>query len=234
MRYNPVSFILPCLNEESQLEEVIKSIQSLSHHFLEFEIILADNGSTDSSVEIAKKLGVRIVHVQEKGYGNALRSGIIQARFDTICFGDADQTYCFSDSLDLLKKLIEEDCSLVVGDRLKGRMERGAMPLMHQYFGTPFISFLVNKLFVKNQESINDINCGLRVFKKEDFLKLTFSTTGMEFASEMIIRYLKSNYQVRTIPVSLSVGNRNRVPHLRPIRDGIRHLKLIIKEAAER
>lgn len=230
MKNISISFVLPCLNEEAQIEKVILSIHELSHHFQEFEIILADNGSTDRSVEIAKKLGVHVIHVPEKGYGSALRRGIENSRFDVICFGDADHTYSFSDSLELLRKISEENCSLAIGDRLNGKIEDGAMPFLHRYVGTPLLSLIVGLLFAKKQMIVKDINCGLRVFKREDFFKLSFHSNGMEFASEMVIRYLKNNLKIETAPISLRAGNKNRVPHLRPFRDGIRHLKLIMKE----
>lgn len=220
-----VSVVIPCLNESETLAKAI----GLANDFLKSldcagEVVLADNGSTDDSREIAEKLGARVVRVPEKGYGNALKGGIAGAAGDVVVMGDADGTYDFREAR-VLVDLVRNGADLAMGSRLRGKIEKGAMPFLHRYLGTPVLTLLIRILFLVN---ISDCNCGMRAFSKAAYARMGIRSGGMEFASEMICRAARAKMKVAEHPISLARDIRNRQPHLHTWRDGWRHLKLIL------
>jgi glycosyltransferase involved in cell wall biosynthesis len=221
-----ISIVIPCLNEERTLAYCIeKAKQGIASTHLVGEIIVADNGSTDRSVDIAQKYATRVVHVSEKGYGNALRHGIAAAEGMYVMMADADGSYDFAAIAPLVSKLKDEHFDIVIGNRFKGGIAPGAMPFWNRYFGTPFISFVGNVLY---GTKLGDYNGGLRGGKKAALETLHLSSGGMEFASEMIVVAAKKGLRIAEVPVTLAKDGRNGKPHLRPIRDGLRHLKLLV------
>ncbi len=220
-----VSIVLPCLDEERTLAGCIDAIENaFKFHHLVGEIIVADNGSVDGSREIALRHGARLVPVKDRGYGNALRSGIAAARGKYIVFGDADGSYDFMDVPRLVRKLREGD-ELVMGNRFKGKIHDGAMPWLHRYLGNPVLS-AVGRLFFGVQ--VGDFHCGLRGFSKTAYDRMELRSTGMEFASEMVIKAALHGLRTGEIPIDLRPDGRNRPPHLRTWRDGWRHLRLMM------
>lgn len=224
-----LTILFPCLNEGKTLEasindakEQIKRINMSN----DYEILIVDNGSTDNSKEIAKKLGARIITENNKGYGNALRTGINKAYGEYIIFADCDNSYKF-ENIEKFISLLDEDADFVIGNRFKGKMEKNAMPFSHKYIGTPIIS-LIGRILYKIK--VSDFNCGLRAIKKDSFTKLDLNSGGMEFASEMIIKAKKNNLIIKEVPINFYKDNRDRKPHLRTIKDGIRHLKVLLGE----
>lgn len=230
-----ISFVLPCLNEERTLGLVLEKINFLKSNDLsarDVEIVVSDNGSKDKSVEIAKAYGARVCHASLKGYGSALDFGIKNAVNDIIIFADADNTYDFYESKILIDKL-DEGFDFVYGSRMKGSIKNGAMPLLHRYIGTPVLNSIINLLHSKNGVKISDCNSGFRCFLKEKYLKLKIKGTGMEFASEMLVKILKNELKVADVPISLYPDIRDREPHLSTWRDGMRHLLQILIESPE-
>ncbi len=220
-----LSVVMPCLNEERTLEVCIKkALGSIREMNIDGEVIIADNGSTDGSVELVESLGARVVHVKDKGYGNALRGGIAAAEYEYVIMGDADDSYDFAHITSFIEKL-DEGYELVMGNRFKGGIEKGAMPFSHQYIGNPFLSGL-GRLFFKTK--IGDFHCGLRAFRKDSYEKLDLSTTGMEFASEMVVKAVVFNLKIAEVPTKLYPDGRDRPPHLRSIPDGLRHLEFLL------
>lgn len=216
---------MPCLNEAETLEICIKkAFQGLKNSNITGEVVIADNGSTDGSIEIALKNGARVVHVKEKGYGSALRGGIESANGKYIIMADADDSYDFL-KLDLFVEKLREGNDMVVGNRFKGGIEKGAMPFLHYYLGNPVLSF-VGKLFFKIP--INDFHCGIRGFSKEAYFRMKLQTTGMEFASEMIVKSSLNKLKITEVPTTLAIDGRTRPPHLRTWRDGWRHLRFLL------
>jgi glycosyltransferase involved in cell wall biosynthesis len=219
-----VSIVIPCLNEENSIGIVVeKAKRAIEMMGVSGEVIVADNGSTDRSVEIALSKGARVVHVPQKGYGNALRGGIEAARGRIIVIGDADDSYDFLEAPKLVAK-IKEGYDLVVGSRFKGRILPGAMPWTSK-IGNPIMTFTLNLLFKVNT---SDSQSGMRAFTKEAYRKMQLQATGMEFASEMLIKAGKAKLKIAEVPITLHPDKRGRPPHLRPIRDGWRHLKLML------
>ncbi len=219
-----LSIVMPCLNEAETLEICIKkAFQFFERENIIGEVIIADNGSTDDSLHIAGKCGARIVNVLEKGYGSALRGGIIAADGKYIIMGDADDSYDFTNLMPYLIKLREGN-DMVMGNRFKGGIKKGAMPFLHKYLGNPVLSF-IGRLFYKT--NIGDFHCGLRGFSKEAFFKMNLQTTGMEFASEMIVKASLKNMKIAEVPTILSPDGRSRPPHLNTWRDGWRHLRFL-------
>lgn len=217
-----VSFVLPCLNEELTLEKTIYEIKKvIEENNLKAEIIVVDNGSTDNSFRIAKSLGINVFICKDKGYGNALRFGFRKANGEYIIMGDADTTYNFHDSIIMIEKL-DDGFDFVMGNRYLGGMEKRAMKLSH-FFGVKFLSF-VGRL--KYGVELGDFHCGLRGFKASLLKKVNFTSTGMEFATEMIAKF--KNFKVCEIPTELRRCHEKRKNHLRTIRDGFRHLSFII------
>ena len=220
-----VSVIIPCLNESETLEIVInKAKKCLEENHILGEVLVADNGSTDGSQEIARRCGARVVDVPVRGYGAALIGGTNAALGKYCIMGDADDSYDFSDLMPYILKL-REGYDLVMGNRFRGGIEKGAMPFLHRYLGTPVISFL-GRLFYHNK--IGDFNCGMRGYNRERIQELKLRATGMEYASEMIIQAALHNYKIAEVPTTLSVDGRSRKPYLNTWSDGWRHLKVLL------
>ena len=224
-----LSVVIPNLNEEKTIEICIKkALNEISRLGIEGEVLISDNGSTDGSDELAKKAGARVVYCKEKGYGNALKEGIKNAKGKYVIMGDADNTYDFSQIGNFYQKAIsDEDIAMVLGSRFKGKIEKGAMPFLHQYIGNPFLTFMINILFKAN---ISDSQCGLRLFKKECYDSIKFNSLGMEFATEIIVEFITNNYKIVEIPTSLSKDAEDRKPHLRTFHDGFRILFYLINK----
>ena len=224
-----LSIVMPCLNEADTLATCIQKAQlAFREHQIDGEIVIADNGSTDGSIEIAQRSGARVVHVTEKGYGNALMGGISAARGRFIIMGDADDSYDFTEIPRFLDKLREGN-DLVQGCRLpagEGKIKPGAMPFLHRWLGNPIFSFLVRKMF---RAPINDVYCGFRGFTKQLFKNLEQQCVGMEFATEMIIRSSLSAKKIVEVPITLYPdGRKAHGPHLRTFRDGWRTLRFFM------
>ncbi|MCX7550547.1 glycosyltransferase family 2 protein [Xanthomarina sp. F2636L] len=220
-----LSIVMPCLNEAETIAICItKAKRFLQTNQVAGEIIIADNGSTDGSQDIAKSHDTIVVPVEEKGYGSALKGGIIAASGTYIIMADADDSYNFENLLPFLKEL-RAGTDLVMGNRFKGGIEEGAMPFLHKYLGNPVLSFL-GRLFYKI--NIGDFHCGLRGFSKEAYYKMDLKTTGMEFASEMIVKSKLNNLTITEVPTTLKPDGRTRAPHLNTWRDGWRHLRFLL------
>lgn len=220
-----LSVVMPCLNEAETLATCIKKAQAFfEREKIAGEVVIADNGSTDGSQAIALALNARVVNVPEKGYGSALIGGITAAEGTYIMMGDADDSYDFGNMMPYLIKL-REGFDLVMGNRFKGGIKKGAMPFLHRYLGNPVLSF-IGRLFFKSK--IGDFHCGLRGFSKEAFNKMNLQTTGMEFASEMIVKSSLKGLRITEVPTILSPDGRTRPPHLNTWRDGWRHLRFLV------
>jgi len=216
---------MPCLNEAETLATCIRKAQNfLNKNRITGEIIVADNGSIDGSQAIAKELGARVVHVNEKGYGSALQGGFEAAQSQYIIMGDADDSYDFSDLAKFLDAL-EDGYDLVMGNRFEGGIMPGAMPFLHRYVGNPILSWIARLFFKSN---VGDFHCGLRGFRKDALPVLNLQTTGMEFASEMIVKATMKNLKIKEVPVILYPDGRTRPPHLRTWADGWRHLRFLL------
>jgi glycosyltransferase involved in cell wall biosynthesis len=219
---------MPCLNEAETLARCIETARlGIQRAGVRGEIIVADNGSTDGSQAIAEKSGARVVAVKEKGYGSALRGGILAASGNWILMGDADDSYDFSEADRFVKKF-QDGFELVVGCRLPiggGTILPGAMPWKNRWLGNPALSF-IGRLFFKCPA--HDFHCGLRGFTKAAFKKMDLQTTGMEFASEMVIKSTFKRLKIGEVPVTLRPDGRSRPPHLKPWRDGWRHLRFML------
>lgn len=219
-----LSIIIPCLNEEKTLPICIgKAREFFKNAGVQGEIIVGDNGSTDNSIELAENLADSVLHVNEKGYGNVLRELIKASNGKYIIMGDADDSYDFLKLENIYQSLISGN-QLVIGNRFLGGIEKNAMPVLNQYLGNPIISFLGRKLY---NVPINDFNCGLRGFERNAINQLKFKSKGMEFASEMIIKAQLNGLKLAEVPVKLFPDGRNGASHLRPFRDGFRHLKIL-------
>jgi glycosyltransferase involved in cell wall biosynthesis len=220
-----VSVVMPCLNEAETLERCVRrAVDTLAAAGLAGEVIVADNGSTDGSQEIAVRAGARVVPVPERGYGAALLGGIAAAKGRHIVMGDADDSYDFGEVPAFVAKL-EEGHDLVMGSRFRGRIEPGAMPPLHRWLGNPVLSFL-GRLFFR--VPVSDFHCGIRAFRKEALDRIGLKTTGMEFASEMVVKAALFGLRIGEIPVTLRKDGRSRPPHLRTWRDGWRHLRFLL------
>lgn len=218
-----VSVVMPCLNEAATLGPCIDRAQEgLRRLGRPGEVVIADNGSTDGSVEIALAHGARVVHVEQRGYGAAYRGGFDAARGRIIVMGDSDDTYDFS-RLDELVALVDEGADLVLGSRLRGTIEPGAMPWLHRYVGNPLLSATLN-LFYRTR--ISDTHSGLRAFRREAYHALGLRTTGMEFASEMLIAAARAHWRIREVPIAYRP--RAGESKLRTFHDGWRHLRLLL------
>jgi glycosyltransferase involved in cell wall biosynthesis len=216
---------MPCLNEAETVGVCIaKARQSLNDNNVQGEIIVADNGSTDGSQAIASESGARVVHVSAKGYGNALMGGIAAAKGTYVIMGDADDSYDFSNLGPFIAKL-REGYQLVMGNRFKGGIKPKAMPPTHKYLGNPVLT-AVGRLFFRSP--CRDFHCGLRGFDKDAIINLDLRTTGMEFASEMVVKATLHNLRITEVPTVLSPAGRQRPPHLNTWRDGWRHLRFLL------
>lgn len=219
------SIVMPCLNESETLAICIKKANEFFvTNAINGEVIIADNGSSDGSQEIALNHGAIVISIVNKGYGNALKGGFESASGKYIIMGDADNSYDFSNLSPFVEKLREE-ADLVIGNRFKGGIKKGAMPFLHKYIGNPVLSFL-GRLFFKS--SIGDFHCGLRGFSKEAYLKMNLATSGMEFASEMIVKSHLLNLKIVEVPTILYKDGRSRKPHLNTWSDGWRHLRFLL------
>lgn len=220
-----LSIIMPCLNEAETLAICIEKAQYyLKEYRVNGEVLIADNGSTDGSQKIAYKMGARVVDVPQKGYGSALLGGIMAAKGQFVIMGDADDSYDFT-QLNLFVEKLREGYELVMGNRFKGGIKPGAMPFLHKYLGNPVLTWVGKLFFASN---CNDFHCGLRGFKKEAILALNLRTTGMEFASEMVVKATLNKMKITEVPTTLSPDGRSRPPHLRTWRDGWRHLRFLL------
>lgn len=223
-----ISVVIPCLNEEKSIGLCIdKALASFKSARLSGEVVVADNGSSDDSVTIARVRGARVVHASIKGYGSALRKGIEEARGAFIILGDADGSHDFSEIPRFVAKW-REGSDFIVGNRFRGEIKDGAMSWHHKYVGTPILSGLLNLFF---RAGVGDINCGMRGITKELAQRLDLRTTGMEFASESLIKAAKAGARIAEVPITVWPDRRDRPPHLRSFRDGWRHLRFIMLSA---
>ena len=219
------SVVMPCLNEELTLAACIKEAQEgAARAGFQVEIIIADNGSTDSSRSIATSLGCKVVEVPVRGYGAALDAGIKAATFPYVVMGDSDQSYDFASAPTFIEELIK-GADVVIGNRFAGGINPGAMPWHHKYIGNPVLSLIGRKFF---QIPISDFHCGLRAVRVSKYLEAAPTTTGMEFATEMIARLANVEARFVEIPTVLRKDGRDRGPHLRSFPDGWRHLKMML------
>jgi glycosyltransferase involved in cell wall biosynthesis len=220
-----LTILMPCLNEAETLGVCIDKAQNfLKAGKVHGEVLIADNGSTDGSQDIARAKGARVVDVPVRGYGAALGLGIRQAYGKYVIMGDSDDSYDFQNLSPFLDKL-REGYQLVMGNRFRGGIARGAMPFLHKYLGNPVLTF-IGRLFFNS--SCRDFHCGLRGFDRAAILQLDLRTTGMEFASEMVVKSSLRNLRTTEVPTRLSPDGRNRPPHLRTWRDGWRHLRFLL------
>src|SRR5438067_8670069 len=220
-----LSIVMPCLNEVETLDACIrKSRQAIEKLGAAAEIIVADNGSTDGWQAAAHDLGARVVDAARKGYGSALIGGIAAARGRFVIMGDADDSYDFTAIGPLLDKL-REGCDLVMGNRFAGGIQEGAMVWSHRWVGNPALTFVSRVFF---HTPVGDMHCGLRGFRKDAYDRLRLRATGMEFASEMVIKASLRRMKIAEVPVTLSPDGRSRPPHLRTWRDGWRHLRFML------
>ena len=220
-----LSIVMPCLNEIETLATCIDKAQRfLLDSGIDGEVIIADNGSTDGSIEAATAHGARVVHVPMRGYGAALGAGIAAARGRFVIMGDSDDSYDFSRLLPFVEQL-RGGADLVMGNRFRGGIAAGAMPLLHRYLGNPVLSF-IGRLFFRIP--VGDFHCGLRGFRRDRIADLGLTTTGMEFASEMVVHSALAGLAIREVPTTLSPDGRSRPPHLRTWRDGWRHLRFLL------
>src|SRR6267154_1346802 len=220
-----LSVVMPCLNEKATVGVCVKkALNAMERHGIRGEVIVADNGSTDGSREIAAQFGARVVPIEARGYGSALRGGITAARGRFVLMGDADDSYDFS-QLDLFVGKLREGNDLVMGNRFQGGILPGAMPPLHRYLGNPVLTG-IGRLFFKSP--VGDFHCGLRAFRRDAIERLDLRTHGMEFASEMVVKATAFGLRVTEIPTTLSPDGRDRAPHLRTWRDGWRHLRFLL------
>jgi glycosyltransferase involved in cell wall biosynthesis len=220
-----LSIIMPCLNEAETLAKCIQHAQrAIAKNGLAAEIIVADNGSIDGSQQIAKDLGARVVDVSRKGYGSALIGGIDAAQGRFVVMGDADDSYDFDAIGPLIDKL-REGYELVVGNRFTGGIQPGAMPWSHRWLGNPVLTFISRVFF---HAPVGDTHCGLRAFRKDAYERMRLRATGMEFASEMVIKASLKGMRITEVAVVLRPDGRSRPPHLRTWRDGWRHLRFML------
>ncbi len=230
MSTNPptVSAVMPCLNEERTLVACIRKAQACFRELgIEGEVVVADNGSSDRSVEIARELGARVVHQPIKGYGAALMKGIEESHGEIIVMADADDSYDWLAMGGFLAR-IREGFDLVMGNRFSGGIERGAMPALHRYLGNPVLSMLAR---VFHRAPVGDFHCGMRAFTRAAYERMRLRTTGMEFATEMVVNAMRAGLRIGEVPTKLRPDGRDRPPHLRSFRDGWRHLRFILTYA---
>lgn len=222
-----LTILMPCLDEiEGIADSISEAKKFIARSGVNAEILIADNGSTDGSDKVAKELGARVIYIQKRGYGAALIEGIKEANGRYIIMGDSDGTYDFLNLEPYLEKL-RSGYSLVVGNRFKGGISRGAMPFSHRYIGVPMLSLLAR---IRYKAAIGDFHCGLRGFDREKALAFGLSSCGMEFATELIGAFAKAGEPICEIPAILRPDKRKGKPKLRTFRDGFRHLRFIITD----
>jgi glycosyltransferase involved in cell wall biosynthesis len=220
-----LTILMPCLNEAATVGScVAKARGFLERAGIDGEVLIADNGSDDGSRELAERAGARVVKVAERGYGAALEGGIAAARGRYVIMGDADDSYDFA-RLDGFVAKLREGYPLVMGNRFRGEIRKGAMPFLHRYLGNPVLSFVGRLLF---RTGVGDFHCGLRAFDREAVRALHLTTSGMEFASELIVKAALAGWRIAEVPTTLSPDGRGRTPHLRTWRDGWRHLRFLL------
>jgi len=216
---------MPCLNEAETIEVCIKKAKKwLQENGVAGEVVIGDNGSTDGSQQMAINLGARVIDVPQKGYGAALMGAIEASNSKYVVMADSDDSYDFSNLSPFIESL--RKCNdLVMGNRFKGGIMPGAMPFLHRYLGNPVLSF-IGRLFFNCP--VGDFHCGLRGFRQDIVSLLDLKTTGMEFASEMVVKATINNLKIDEVPTTLSKDGRSRPPHLRTWRDGWRHLRFLL------
>ena len=220
-----LTIVMPCLNEAETLERcIVKARAYLDRTGIAGEIVIGDNGSTDGSQDIARRCGARVIDVPRRGYGAALMGAIEGARGKYVIMGDSDDSYDFSD-LDAFVDKLRAGHDLVMGNRFRGGVKPGAMPFLHKYLGNPVLSF-IGRLFFGSE--IRDFHCGLRGFRQDIISVLGLQTTGMEFASEMVVKATLFKLKIAEVPTVLYPDGRSRPPHLRTWRDGWRHLRFLL------
>lgn len=220
-----LSIVMPCLNEAETLAPCIRKAQEyLRRSGISGEIVIGDNGSTDGSQQIAARLGARVIHIPMRGYGAALYGAVMASRGRYCIMGDSDDSYDF-DRLDGFVEKLREGYDLVMGNRFKGGIVDGAMPWKNRYIGNPILSTIGKVLF---NAPVGDFHSGIRGFSKAAFEKADLRTTGMEFASEMVIKFTLLGLKMTEVPTRLRPDGRSRPPHLRPYRDGWRHLRFML------
>ena len=228
MKEVELTILFPCLNEENTVESCIKdALEQMEYHDINGEVLVCDNGSTDRSVIISKETGARVVHCREKGYGNALRHGIEESYGKYVIMADCDCSYHLEHLGHWMKEL-RDGADMIIGNRYEIPAEKGAMKWLHRYFGVPLLSFLGR---VRFQCDVVDFHCGLRAVNRNSFLKLNCRSKGMEFATEMIGRASLMGQSIGQVAVKLYCDKRGKPSHLRSIRDGLRHLVVIITKA---
>ncbi len=222
-----LSVVIPCLDEEETIKICVeKCLKVFNDLNIEGEVIVSDNGSKDNSLKFAKESGAMVVQCKIKGYGSTIREGFKYAKGKYILVADGDNSYDFLQIKDFWENL-NQDFDMIIGSRFKGNIEKGAMPNLHRYFGTPLLTFITNFLFKTN---ISDSQSGMRFLKKESLDKIKLETTGMEFASELTAKFKKNGMKIIEIPINLyKDGRKNKKPHLNPWRDGLRHLFCMLK-----
>jgi len=220
-----LTVLMPCLDEANTVGTCVrKAIEACRAAGIEAEVLVADNGSRDGSPELARAAGARVLHVEERGYGAALRAGILAARGRYVVMGDADDSYEFQDVPRFLERLRAGD-ELVMGSRFRGVIHPGAMPFLHRFLGNPVLTWILNLFF---GAGITDAHCGMRGFSRDAIIGLSLRSPGMEFASEMVIRAAQEKLRIGEVPTSLRPDGRGRRPHLRTWRDGWRHLRFML------
>src|SRR3984885_5852796 len=220
-----LTILMPCLNEAETVATCVRKARSfLTRTGIEGEVLVADNGSSDGSIEIAREAGARVVEISKKGYGNALIGGIDAATGRFVIMADADDSYDFS-QLDAFVEGLRAGNTMVIGHRFRGGIRPGAMPLLHRYLGNPVLSF-AGRLFFSS--GVGDFHCGLRGVDRASALRLGLSSPGMEFASEMVVKATLAGWRIAEVPTVLSPAGRSRAPHLRSWRDGWRHLRFLL------
>lgn len=220
-----LTVLMPCLDEAKTVGTCVrKAIEACQAAGVKAEVLIADNGSQDGSPELARAAGARVIQVEEKGYGAALRAGIEAARGRYVVMGDADDSYEFEDVPRFVERLRAGD-ELVMGSRFRGVIHPGAMPFLHRFLGNPVLTWILNLFF---GAGITDAHCGMRGFSREAIRSLSLRSPGMEFASEMVIRAAQQKLRIGEVPTSLRPDGRGRRPHLRTWRDGWRHLRFML------
>jgi glycosyltransferase involved in cell wall biosynthesis len=221
-----VSFVMPCLNESATLEICIQQAQNAIRKLsVPCEIIVADNGSSDGSYQLAAQLGARVINVLDRGYGAALIQGCLAAVGTIIVMADSDSSYDLVESVEMIH-LLKEGADLVVGSRLKGKIHKNAMPWLNRYVGNPLLTGLLNLV---SPSGLSDAHCGMRAFTRSAFDRMELTSSGMEFASEMILKATQLGLVRREVPINYYKDGRNHRSHLRIWRDGWRHVNIILR-----
>lgn len=220
-----ISIVIPALNEEGIVGKTVKSVpvKKLRENGLDVEIVVVDNASTDNTAQEAREAGARVVYGEKRGYGNAYLKGFSEAEGDIIVMGDADGTYPFEMTYEFIQPILNGEANFVMGSRLKGEIKKGAMPALHKYIGNPFLTWMLNALF---NAGISDAHCGMRAIKKDVLAKLNLKSSGMEFASEMVIEAARQKLKIAEIPINYYP--REGESKLSSFSDGWRHLRFMM------